>query len=127
MEKPSKKTRKLTPEEESLLQEGWEEIGKSIAIAVVHGGKSRLWAWQTIKPIGLYEHWMLIAWIERCKKEIPKADLLDPKKNGRPRVVTREKRKSVFRTAEELKEALRLIHHGANPDDIIEMYSNRSK
>lgn len=98
-----------TPEEQALLDEGWQEVGQSIAATVVDGGKTRVWAWKLIGPLGIYKHWMLDAWIERYETENPRPKI--PKKRGRKPTGARKTRSkdSVFTKREQIQEALKLL------------------
>jgi hypothetical protein len=99
----------LSPEEQALLDEGWQELGQSIAAAVVAGGKSRIWAWNLLGPLGLYKRWMLDAWIERYEQEHPPVKV--PKKRGRKPTGAKytRSRDSVFTKREQIRQALELL------------------
>jgi hypothetical protein len=104
------KTRELTEEERLALDESWQEVGESIAAAVVDGGRNLRWAWEIIGPLGLYKRWMLDAWIERYEKEHPKPKQ-PPKKPGRkPTGAKRTRSKdSIFTKREQIHQALKLL------------------
>ena len=77
------KLRKLTSADKQALDQSWEEVGESIAQAIVEGGKTRQWAWKIVGPLGLYRHWMLNHWIARyleqrgdSKKKLKKQKIL---------------------------------------------------
>lgn len=120
----SKRTAKtLSPSEKALADEGWDEIGSSIASAVVHGGKSRAWAWEMIKPLGIYPKWMFDYWIKRCQESAPEQK---KRKVGRPRTITKKSEKSVFKTREQMGEALRLVNTGIDASEIISRYTDKN-
>ena len=108
--------------QEELLQaeEAWTEIGESIAMAVVHGNKSRKWAWDVLKPLGIYPYWMLGYWIDKCERTVP----VEKRRRGRPKVMNTSAKKSVFKTREEMTEALRLLSDGVDPNEIIARYTD---
>lgn len=63
------KDEKISDEEQASLDQGWEEIGESLAAAIVEGQNSFHWAWALISPLGIYERWMLSRWVARYQKE----------------------------------------------------------
>lgn len=46
-----------------VAQASFDELGESIAKAVVEGGKTLDWAWETVKPFDLYQRWIVKTWI----------------------------------------------------------------
>ena len=108
--------------QEELLQaeEAWSEIGESIAMAVVHGNKSKRWAWDLLKPLGIYPYWMLGYWIDKCEHIVP----VEKRKRGRPKVINTSAKKSVFKTREEMMEALKLLSEGVDQNEIMARYTD---
>lgn len=103
------KTKPLTAEEQAALDEGWTEIGESIAGTILVGRRTKKWAWDLIGPLGIYERWMIDKWVERYQDEHPELNspvsaTTKERKNSRP-----VKEKSVFTKRDEIKEALRLL------------------
>lgn len=64
-----KEPTKRSAKEIQAAEEAWEEIGASLAAATVEGGRSRTWAWELIKPLGLYKRWMVGYWIEKYESQ----------------------------------------------------------
>jgi len=60
---PKSKTR-YTREQRAQARRSFQEIGQSIARAVLEGRQSEDWAWQLIGDLGIYERWELDLWIE---------------------------------------------------------------
>lgn len=72
MERTRKTERKRSEKDRRLLEEGWDDIGKSIAKTIVETGKSVKWGWDLIGLLGLYKRWMLTEWIKRYELENPR-------------------------------------------------------
>lgn len=104
------KTGPLTAEDQALLDEGWDEMGQSIAAMVVSGTRNSKWAWELLGPLGLYKRWMLDAWIERYRQEHPEIDS-PPKgrRRGGVRSVPAHKQ-SKFTKREQIQEALKMLN-----------------
>jgi hypothetical protein len=60
IERRQEKARQLR----EACQESFEEIGESLAQAVLEGDKSVDWAWKTICDFGMYERWQLDVWLK---------------------------------------------------------------
>ena len=118
----TKAPKQLTAEEQALLDEGWEEMGESIAMAVVDGGKNLLWAWKLLGPLGLYKRWMLSRWVDRYKEEHPKPK----RKRKRATVKSKKKVKSIFTKQDQINCALQLLNEGKSPLECLEEYSKRN-
>jgi hypothetical protein len=69
--KQQKKERLISDKDKIVLEEGWNDVGCSIARAIVEARKSPNWGWNLISMLGLYKRWMLTEWIERYKRENP--------------------------------------------------------
>lgn len=103
------KNKPLTAEEQALLEQGWQELGESIAGAVV-SGKGMRWAWDLIGPLGLYKHWMLEMWVERYAEEHPEPQKpLRQQRSQGTKPKRQSKTKSKFTKREQIHEALRLL------------------
>jgi hypothetical protein len=111
----------LTPEQKALAEQEWPEIGRSIAIAVVHGGKTITWAWEILMPLGIYEYWMLVYWVKKCRRKCKPTRLA----RGRPRAVTSVSRRSVFKSQEDIKLAMRMLTDGIDPQEVIDTYNKK--
>lgn len=120
-----KQGRKRTPDQLALAEEGWQEIGASIAMAIVHGGKTKKWAWEILKPFEIYSYWMLDYWIEKCRNSNMKPNKTS--KRGRRKVYIKSEDKSVFKTKEEVSEAFKLITKGADPKEVVLRYNKKSQ
>jgi hypothetical protein len=105
------RTKPLTAAEQALLDQGWSELGQSIAETVVVGGKSLKWAWDLIGPLGIYKHWMLKQWIQRYRDEHPEPENPDVTKRPKSRRrKTPPAMQSKFTKREQIHEALRLLN-----------------
>ena len=105
------RTKPLTAAEQALLDEGWTELGRSIAETVVVGGKSLKWAWDLIGPLGIYKHWMLKQWIQRYLDEHPDLENTDAIKGSKPRRrKTPPTMQSKFTKREQIHQSLRLLN-----------------
>lgn len=104
------KTGPLTAEDQALLDEGWDEMGQSIAAMVVSGTRNSKWAWELLGPLGLYKRWMLDAWIERYRQEHPEID--SPPKGRRRRCgrPVPAHKQSKFTKREQIQEALKMLN-----------------
>ena len=60
---------KRTAEQIRSAEEGWTEIGATLAATVVEGGKTRSWVWDLIKPLSLYRRWMIGYWVEKYERQ----------------------------------------------------------
>lgn len=72
MPRQKKKDRVISEKEKILLEEGWDDIGQSIARTIIETGKTAAWGWQLINMLGLYKRWMLTEWIHRYELENPR-------------------------------------------------------
>jgi hypothetical protein len=111
---------RLTAEQRALADEGWDEIGRSLAMVVINGDKTIAWAWELIKPLNIYPYWMLLYWLKRCTRERRTAG-----KTGRPSLITKKYNRSIFSSQEEVKDALRMLSDGVNPNDVISFYNKK--
>lgn len=102
------KTRPLTAAEQAALDEGWAEIGESLAGTIVLGKRTAKWAWDLIGPLGLYKRWMIGLWVERYRDEHPEAETQSPSRKKR-RTVKTAKNQSTFTKREQIAEALKLL------------------
>lgn len=64
-----RKSTQRSPEDLEVSNEGYLEIGKSLAAMVVDGGYTELWAWRTIRDLGNYRRWMVSDWVARYRSE----------------------------------------------------------
>lgn len=79
---------KRTAKQIQAAEEGWEEIGAGLAATVVEGGKTAAWAWQLIRPLGLYNRWMVTYWVEKYEKlHAERLESLKKKKKSRKKVL----------------------------------------
>lgn len=62
------KSTNRSAEQVRAAEEAWTEIGATLAAAVVEGGKTRNWAWELVKPLGLYKRWMVGYWVEKYER-----------------------------------------------------------
>lgn len=96
----------LSDLEARRLDESWDEMGESIAAAVLVGGKTATWAWRLLRPLGLYKRWMIDMWIDRYRCEHPELD--------KPVVRRKRRRKATdgleFTKREQIEEALRMLN-----------------
>jgi hypothetical protein len=106
------RTKPLTEQEQALLDEGWQELGESIAAAVLVGGRGVRWAWELLGPLGLYKRWMLDAWLERYREEHPELEGKVKRPVGRPRSKhkPKPKQRSKFKKKEQIQEALKMLN-----------------
>ena len=103
------KTKPLTAAEQAALEEGWVEIGESIAGTIVVGKRTPKWAWDLIGPLGLYKRWMIDLWVERYKQEHPELQgELAPKRSRKP--ARPAKSQSKFTKREQIMEALKMLN-----------------
>lgn len=104
---------KTNPTEAELqtLEQGWLELGQSIAETVVAGGKGPKWAWELIGPLGIYKRWMLEKWIQRYQDEHPEQQNPDQTdRSGSKRKRKPPGMQSKFTKREQIHEALRLLN-----------------
>jgi hypothetical protein len=99
----------LTDKERVALDEGWNEVGESIAGTILVGGRTKQWAWSIIGPLGLYKRWMLDLWIERYQQEHPELADSRPKPPVR-RGPKKKQDPSAFTKREQIHEALRMLN-----------------
>ena len=103
------KTKPLTAAEQAALEEGWVEIGESIAGTIVVGKRTPKWAWDLIGPLGLYKRWMIDLWVERYKQEHPELQGESaPKRSRKP--ARPAKSQSKFTKREQIMEALKMLN-----------------
>jgi hypothetical protein len=106
------KIRPLTAEEQELTDQGWDQVGESIAAAILEGGQNIKWAWDLIGPLGIYRRYMLDHWLERYKLEHSELNGAPKKHNrrGRPRSAKPKPLKTQFTKKDQIKEALKLLN-----------------
>ena len=114
MGRPKKQLKPLTPSQQKLLDESWDEVGSSIAASIVEAGRTKKWAWALIGPTGLYRKWMLDHWVERYLAEHPGVSQFESQPKRKPKS---KKTVSVFTKREQINEALRMLGDGKNPLD----------
>lgn len=114
-----------TQAELDKCEQGWQEIGGSLAALVANGDKNETWAWNLVGPLGLYKKWMLREWIRRAKEELTATSAYSPppaKRMGRPKTV-KNKDESVFTKKDQINLALRLLEQGKTPVELYEHFS----
>lgn len=99
-----------------LLEEGWVEIGRSLAEAVVDGKKTFAWAWDLLSPLHCYRPWMLKEWIQRYKEQSEK---IKAKKLNKKKTPKRDE--SVFKKKEQIAMALKLLSQGHDQLECLEI------
>lgn len=103
----------LPPDKRALVDQGYQEIGASLAEAIVLAGKDYDWAWSLIGPTGLYGYWMLDYWVLRYR-QINRENISKYKKRNR-RLGRPWRYNCFFQSTEEIKEALRSMTLGLDP------------
>lgn len=106
-----RKTKTPTAAELALLEQGWLELGQSIAETVVVCGKKPKWAWDLIGPLGIYKRWMLDSWIARYRDEHPEHENQDANKDQPPKQrKVPAAMQSKFTKRDQIREALALLN-----------------
>lgn len=54
---------------EERVETTYAEIGEQMAQAVLEGGKTEQWVWELIKPLGIYEKWLIKKWLCRYRAQ----------------------------------------------------------
>jgi len=103
--KPKTKTR-YTREQRAQARRSFQEIGQSVARAVLEGRQSEDWAWQLIGDLGIYERWELDLWLQmhrqNCRSALEAQEKLKQRKDrlqqeiedAKPRKLLKALRKS---------------------------------
>lgn len=60
---------RYTAEQRAQARRSFQEIGQSIARAVLEGRQSEDWAWSLIGEFGLYERWELDLWLDMHRRK----------------------------------------------------------
>ena len=60
---------RYSAEQREKARRSYQEIGQSIARAVLEGRQSEDWAWTMVGDLGLYERWELDLWLELYRRE----------------------------------------------------------
>lgn len=108
------RTKPLTEDEQAVLDEGWLELGESIAATVLVGGRTARWAWDLLGPLGLYKRWMLDAWLDRYREEHPELEGKAKRPRGRPKATRKPSQRSKFTKREQIQEALKMLNEQNN-------------
>jgi hypothetical protein len=108
------KTKPLTAAEQAALEEGWLEIGESLAGMILVGKRTKKWAWSLIGPLGLYKRWMIDLWVKRYQDEHPELNSPATKAKEGPSRDWLAQRKSKFTKRDQIKEALELLNARTN-------------
>ena len=103
------KTKPLTAAEQAALDDGWAEIGESLAGTIVLGKRTPKWAWDLIGPLGLYKRWMIDLWVERYQLEHPETETQVAPKRKR-RQPKSSKNQPMFTKREQITEALMTLN-----------------
>jgi hypothetical protein len=104
----------LTPTEQIRLDEGWEEMGESIAATILVGGRTAQWAWDLLGPLGLYKRWMIDLWLERYRQEHPEVDRPVGERADQLNLKRKASKRSVFTKKEQIQEALKMLNERTN-------------
>lgn len=67
--KQERSKRRYSPEQREKARRSYQEIGQSIARAVLEGRQSEDWAWLLVGDLGLYERWELDLWLMLYRQE----------------------------------------------------------
>lgn len=87
--KPQAKTR-YTREQRAQARRSFQEIGQSVARAVLEGRQSEDWAWQLIGDLGLYERWELDLWLQMHRQNCRSALQAQEKREKRKKQLQKE-------------------------------------
>lgn len=68
-DKQKRAKRRYSPEQREKARRSYQEIGQSIARAVLEGRQSEDWAWSLVGDLGLYDRWELDLWLEMYRRE----------------------------------------------------------
>lgn len=51
------------------IETTYAEIGEQMAQAVLEGGQTEQWVWELIKPLEVYEKWLIKKWLSRYRAQ----------------------------------------------------------